>query len=125
MNAIPGVSASVNETAPEWADVATRALLRCINWLTAMWRHRRDLELLAGLDDHMLADIGLTRTDLHAAIAEPRWRDPTVLLSDRQRERRENCRRAVIRFAGQGAGTTVRFRADDAGALTGSAVITW
>jgi uncharacterized protein YjiS (DUF1127 family) len=38
-------------------------------------RHRRDLEFLAGLDDHMLKDIGLNRGDLRFALTEPFWRD--------------------------------------------------
>ena len=29
----------------------------------------------------MLTDIGLTRTDLHQAMAQPRWHDPTALLA--------------------------------------------
>jgi uncharacterized protein YjiS (DUF1127 family) len=55
-----------------------------------VWRHRRDLALLARFDDHMLADIGLTRSDLRDAMAEPRWRDPSVLLEKRLDERRSS-----------------------------------
>jgi uncharacterized protein YjiS (DUF1127 family) len=99
---------------------------RELNWLRAIWRHRRDLELLGSFDDHMLADIGLMRTDLHQAMAQPRWHDPTALLSDRQRERRESRRGIVSRFAGQIAATpTYRFRAGDTGTLTETAVLTW
>jgi len=36
---------------------------------------------LAALDDHMLADLGLSRTDLNDALSEPLWRDPTALLA--------------------------------------------
>ncbi len=51
-------------------------------------KHRRDASLLAGLDDRMLADIGLTRSDLRDAYAEPLWRDPTDLLAGRAGEKR-------------------------------------
>ena len=43
-------------------------------------RRRRDLEQLADHPDYLLADIGLTRNDLDAALSEPFWRDPTVHL---------------------------------------------
>lgn len=51
-------------------------------------RNRRVAAGLAGLDDHMLADIGLTRSDLRDAYAEPLWRDPTDILASRAAERR-------------------------------------
>jgi uncharacterized protein YjiS (DUF1127 family) len=51
-------------------------------------RHRRELALLADRDDRMLADIGLTRGDLHDARAEPLWHDPTSMLSRRVSRRR-------------------------------------
>jgi uncharacterized protein YjiS (DUF1127 family) len=121
MIAMPGVS--IDGAAP---SAGTAAMPRWLNWLSAIWRHRRDLELLASFDDHMLADIGLMRTDLHQAMAQPRWHDPTALLSDRRRERRESRRGTVFRFAGQIAGApTYRFRAGDTGTLTETAVLTW
>jgi uncharacterized protein YjiS (DUF1127 family) len=43
-------------------------------------KHRRELRRLIDLDDHTLADIGLTRSDLHAALSAPPWRDPTSML---------------------------------------------
>jgi uncharacterized protein YjiS (DUF1127 family) len=45
-------------------------------------RHRRQANVLAGLDRHMLADIGITRTDVRDAFSEPFWDDPTALLRD-------------------------------------------
>lgn len=39
------------------------------------WRHRiREREQLAGLDDRMLRDIGLTRGDAEFLINKPFWR---------------------------------------------------
>jgi uncharacterized protein YjiS (DUF1127 family) len=51
-------------------------------------KSRRDAVILAGLDDHMLADIGLTRGDLRDAFSESVWRDPTTILVSRVNERR-------------------------------------
>lgn len=52
-------------------------------------RNRRAAALLAGLDDRMLSDIGLTRGDLRDAFSEPPWRDPTAVLVGRAEERRQ------------------------------------
>jgi len=62
-------------------------------------KNRRDAASLAGLDDRMLADIGLTRGDLRDAISEPVWRDPTAILVSRAHERRINRRRNSIGLA--------------------------
>jgi uncharacterized protein YjiS (DUF1127 family) len=58
-------------------------------------RHRREARELAGLDRHMLADIGITRADLRDAFSEPFWDDPTVLLRERSNERRRNAPRTL------------------------------
>jgi hypothetical protein len=58
-------------------------------------RHRREATVLAGLDRRMLADIGITRSDVHDAFSEPFWEDPTALLRERALERRWN--RALLR----------------------------
>jgi uncharacterized protein YjiS (DUF1127 family) len=57
------------------------------------FKNRRDATILAGMDEHMLADIGLTRGDVRDAFSEPLWRDPTALLVSRAHERRVNRRR--------------------------------
>jgi uncharacterized protein YjiS (DUF1127 family) len=62
-------------------------------------KNRHDATTLAGLDDRMLADIGLTRGDLRDAFSEPVWRDPTDLLVSRAHERRINRRRISVGLA--------------------------
>jgi uncharacterized protein YjiS (DUF1127 family) len=59
-------------------------------------KNRRDATSLSGMDDRMLADIGLTRGDLRDAYSEPVWRDPTAILVSRAHERRINRRRHAI-----------------------------
>lgn len=46
-------------------------------------KHRRDIASLADQDDHLLADIGLTRNDVRHANAQPIWSDPTETLRRR------------------------------------------
>ncbi len=53
-------------------------------------KNRHDAALLAQFDDRMLSDIGISRSDLRDAYAEPLWRDPTYILASRARERRIN-----------------------------------
>ena len=68
------------------------------HWLKAMARarrHRREAAALAGLDRRMLADIGLSRSDVSDAFSEPFWEDPTALLHERALERRWS--RALMR----------------------------
>ena len=64
-----------------------RRVVRWVKGLMVIWRHWREVEMLASFDDHMLADIGLTRADLHDVLAVPRWCDPATLLNRRRRER--------------------------------------
>jgi uncharacterized protein YjiS (DUF1127 family) len=67
-------------------------------WLKALGRaqrNRRVARQLAGLDRHMLADIGVTRADIRDAFSEPFWEDPTARLNERAIERRMN--RALAR----------------------------
>jgi len=67
---------------------AANQLLGLIRPILRMAKHRRDAAVLASLDDRMLADLGLTRSDLRDALSGPFWRDPTALLVSRVRERR-------------------------------------
>jgi uncharacterized protein YjiS (DUF1127 family) len=51
-------------------------------------KNRHDTMRLAALDDRMLRDIGLNRSDLRDAFAELPWRDPSEVLARRAAERR-------------------------------------
>ena len=53
-------------------------------------KNRREARMLSGLDQHMLADIGINRADLNDAFSGPFWEDPTALLRQRVQERRLN-----------------------------------
>jgi uncharacterized protein YjiS (DUF1127 family) len=80
------------------AALALLALVtRWLKELAQAHRHRRDARVLAGLDRHMLADIGITRADLNDAFSQPFWEDPTALLSERVDERRRHRPHAVGR----------------------------
>jgi uncharacterized protein YjiS (DUF1127 family) len=68
-------------------------VLRRVAGLAQAFKHRRDAAALASFDDRMLADIGLSRSDLRDALAEPMWRDPTAILVNRADERRVRRRR--------------------------------
>jgi uncharacterized protein YjiS (DUF1127 family) len=61
---------------------------RAANAVARAMRNRRDARILAGLDRHMLADIGITRSDVNDAFSAPFWADPTELLRERVQERR-------------------------------------
>jgi uncharacterized protein YjiS (DUF1127 family) len=55
--------------------------------LLRAWKNRRAFYRLGELSDAELADIGLTRSDLHVAIAAPFASDPTARLRDMAAER--------------------------------------
>ena len=46
------------------------------------WKNRRAFYRLGEMSDAELADIGLTRADLHVAIDVPFGRDPTAILRE-------------------------------------------
>ncbi len=71
-------------------------LARRLSQIARFVRNRRDAGRLTRLDDHMLADIGLTRFDVRDAYAESLWRDPTDTLARRAAERRYSRRRAAF-----------------------------
>ena len=50
-----------------------------VDLVTAL-RHRREVMNLAEFDDHMLKDIGLMRSDVSSALAEPLFLNPSWVL---------------------------------------------
>jgi|307.fasta_scaffold1486163_1 uncharacterized protein YjiS (DUF1127 family) len=63
------------------APVATTAaaLVQVVRQIVVAIKRRRALARLAELDDRMLADVGLRRSDLYAASRAPLWQDPTSI----------------------------------------------
>lgn len=49
--------------------------------LAAARKARRDFEALRGASDHLLADIGITRSEIDTALRTPFWADPSVRIS--------------------------------------------
>jgi uncharacterized protein YjiS (DUF1127 family) len=65
---------------PSGAPTVADAVRRVAVAMTAVWssfRNRRQIRHLAALDDHLLADVGLTRADVEAAADLPLHEDPT------------------------------------------------
>jgi uncharacterized protein YjiS (DUF1127 family) len=60
--------------------------------LWTAWKNRRVAMHLAGLDDRMLADIGVTRGDVEAALSGAVREDPTQRLAGLAAERRRAVR---------------------------------
>ena len=67
---------------------ATRMVNTVSNFYRA-WKNRRAFYRLGEMSDAELADIGLTRSDLHVAIDVPFGSDPTVRLRSIAVERAE------------------------------------
>jgi uncharacterized protein YjiS (DUF1127 family) len=63
-------------------------MTRRVAALLAMWRGRQAVAELAHFDARLLRDIGLSRSDVVAAIERPMSEDPTLHLADAVRERR-------------------------------------
>ena len=68
-------------------------LLHTVASTVRVWIHRRQVVDLTQFDDHMLADIGLTRGDVRQALDLPFSQDPSLelrRLAARNRGRRWN-----------------------------------
>src|SRR5262245_29365579 len=88
MNAIADISRPISSPGTQLIAAIARAWVLALRRIAQAWRNRRDAAALANLDDRMLADIGITRSDVRDALAEPLWHDPTDLLRTRALERR-------------------------------------
>jgi uncharacterized protein YjiS (DUF1127 family) len=73
---------------PALVRAAFAIALNGMRTFARLLKNRRNARMLAGMDDRMLADIGLTRSDLRDAYAQPLWRDPTDVLAGRARDKR-------------------------------------
>jgi uncharacterized protein YjiS (DUF1127 family) len=74
---------------------ASRAIVwRLAGWPSRIVAARQAMRQLAGMSDHELSDIGLSRQDLRDATALPRDADPTRLFAARAEERRQRQARA-------------------------------
>jgi uncharacterized protein YjiS (DUF1127 family) len=71
-----------------WLARGVDVLTHVVDFLERAAAGRRALRQLAGADDRMLKDIGLDRSDLRNAAAQPLYRDPTQLLAGRVDETR-------------------------------------
>lgn len=80
-----------------WVNIFTSFVAARGRKVFRLAKNRRDAVALAGFDDRMLADIGLTRGDLRDAYSEPVWRDPTAILVTRAHERRIGRRSGPLR----------------------------
>lgn len=68
---------------------ALESFVRSLANLAKALRHRKQIKHLAEFDDRMLRDIGLTRSDVSSALAEPLLRNPSwVLIRSAERHSR-------------------------------------
>jgi uncharacterized protein YjiS (DUF1127 family) len=75
---------TITRRQPSGFAIATDAVRRVTRVMAATWtaaQNRRQVRRLADLDDHLLADIGLTRDDVVGASSVPIHEDPTRLLA--------------------------------------------
>jgi uncharacterized protein YjiS (DUF1127 family) len=86
----PAISPAAQYTAKSvmWLARGVDGLARIADFLERAAAGRRALRQLASADDRMLKDIGLDRSDLRNAAAQPLYSDPTKLLAGRVDEGR-------------------------------------
>ena len=77
MTTIRTIETRTRPATPSFARTAMQVIASA--W--AVYRNRRQLRRIADLDDHLLRDIGLTRSDVEAASTMPIYTDPTARLA--------------------------------------------
>jgi uncharacterized protein YjiS (DUF1127 family) len=109
---MPAITSLTISAAAPWAralaTLAGRAG-RGLKRIAERIKNRRDAMRLVDLDDRMLADIGITRSDLRDAYSGAPWRDPSELLARRATERRVRRRRVELTCAVQHRTQTAMF----------------
>ncbi len=71
--------------------LAVDGITALLRFAANAWRARRNRRAVAnllGFDDHLLADIGVTRADVASSIASSDWGDPSSHLTSLREERR-------------------------------------
>jgi uncharacterized protein YjiS (DUF1127 family) len=87
MSTICNERAYDNRHTNAWAPGLLAGLRSAILWPLRVLEARRELETLAGMTDHELKDIGLTRSDIGDVTALPADASPTDFLAARVEER--------------------------------------
>jgi uncharacterized protein YjiS (DUF1127 family) len=54
--------------------VGKRSTLALVDWLFSALERRRQRQALSGLDEHLLKDIGISRSDVEQEVTKPFWR---------------------------------------------------
>ena len=88
MSAITSFANSFAASSNHGVSAVTTGLTAFFKRLARAYRNRAAAADLARFDDRMLADMGLSRSDVRDAFAGPVWEDPTSLLRARALERR-------------------------------------
>lgn len=70
-----------------------RIALAIVSWPARAWQIRQEYALLAGMSEHELRDIGLSRQDVVDVSGYAVGEDPTLILAKRAEERRRWSRR--------------------------------
>lgn len=66
-----------------------QGFVRSAMTMVRAWKNRRQLAYLSDLDDHLLADLGLTREDVRSALDLPFAHDPGLELQRRALRNRQ------------------------------------